>query len=232
MKGVLKCVLFAVVSACCSSWLRDTQTAKNVAFVTGSTEPSEVQVVPIVQPPTATNVKDVQVDVTFVLTRDLNTIPQVGCPCECAACRYYIDAVLVANVGQGASLLPLGDPTTDLYFPVSLPRNDSNVLYGAVGTVNCYDDEYYFEYNSANDPSFTAKYPDGIQLNGGDQISILWQFRAQATNCDNFDGNVKVQSVGIGNYFLSYGDCPTGNYEDCVAEIIENEKHQDKVRKH
>lgn len=231
MKEVVAFALLSVVFACCSSWLRDTQTAKNTAFITGSTEVNELQTIPIVQPPTATNVKDVQVDVTFVLARDLNSVSE-GCPCVCASCRYYIDVVLVANVGQGASLMPLGDPTTDLYFPVSLPRNDSNVLYGAVGTVNCYDDEYYFVYNSALDPSFASKYPDGIQLNGGDQIAILWQFRGQATNCDNFDGNVEVQGVGIGNYFLSYGDCPTGNYEDCVAEIIENEKHQEKLRKH
>lgn len=234
MKSVLLFVLLGYVSACCSSWLRDAQTAKNLAFLGGAEDENIEQEIFLVQPSSAINVKDIQVDMTFVLSRNLASISTFNeCACECTYCRYYINAVLVVNLGQGILLWNLNPPGfAQQYFAVSLPRNDSNVLYGIMDSLNCFDQKVDLVYNSANDPFFVAKYPDGIQLNAGDSIEIVWQFIPQVENCDNMDGGISISATGVTNYYLSYGECPQGSYKECVAEILENEKFQERKIKH
>lgn len=229
MKSFLSFLLLGVVSACCSSWIRDSQTAKNIGFIIGTPNQNQNTIVPIVQPPTATNIKDLQVQIDFVIERDLDFGSTQGCACECTYCRYYLDVALVVNIGQGVSLPVIDNTDTPQTFPVSLPRNDSFVLYGAVGSLSCYDQVFTFSYNSAQDSFFDIKFPDGIQLNGGDQVQVIWKMKGQVSECASLDGNVLIQATGIGNYVLSYGECPVGEYEECVEQI---ERKLSAERKH
>lgn len=208
---------------CCSTWLRDAQTAKNMEFLYSSGEAFSQNVVPIVAVGSATVVKEIQIDVKFGLQNDLSSVCQSECtpPPVCAYCRYIITGALVINHGQGASV----EPFTTLdggnqIKGVSLPRNDSDVLYGGIGMVNCYGDVYEFEWNSASDCFFDTKFAGGIQLNDGESIDFYWAWSPSYAQCQSLE-TPDLIVAGLSNYYLSYAECPVGDYAACVKETDE-----------
>lgn len=225
MKVVLSVVLIGVVSGCCSSWLGDAQTSKNGGFI--SVDSGGVNVLPIVEAPAATTVKEIQFGIEFDLLRDLSGLEPGSCTCPptvCAYCRYYINWAVVINVGQGVTLPSIGVTTTQItdLFPLSLPANDSNVLYAGVSSVQCFDDRISASYDSAVDPFFTLRYPDGITLNQGESIQLYWQSTPQSQSCVGLDGRIESEAVGWFNYVLNYAECLEFHpkyYDSCVGEL-------------
>lgn len=209
MKEIVRLILVGVVSACCSGWLRTAQTAKNLGFIEYGAMGDPIERV-VVWAPSATTVSALQIDMDIQLHRDITTIdPTCECPLkDCYACRYYFDMFLVVNTGQGVGVPVIQQPEDlfDQVFPISLPRNDSNLLYGHVGSLQCIFDKVHVSYNTATDASFTARWPDGIQLNQGDTIEFHVTSVAQGDECFPIDGVVGIDATGIANYILSYGD--------------------------
>lgn len=87
---------------------------------------------------------------------------------------------------------------------VSIPANDTSVLFAKMGMISCYTDYFYFNWNSLNDADFINQFPNGIELNGGDQIVLLYTFSPASQECQGLDGLVTPTITGLVNWVNSY----------------------------
>lgn len=153
--------------------------------------------------PSAGTILQLQADFDLALVRPETQLCECSCPCICTQCNYYIDMVLAIHYATDSIETPF-TIAPDWSGGVSIPANDTSVLFSKLGLLTCYDQQFSFDWSSINDADFATQFPDGIQLNGGDRIELLYTFSPASDACQGADGLVTPTIVGSVNWVNSY----------------------------
>lgn len=195
------------VEGCCSGWLRNSQTSKNLYFSQRDSNAVVTNRIPLFQPSSAETVAQLQIHADFVLYAEA-MVQSETCRCACSDCRYYVDAALVLKPSGQTQTIPVSNlppPTPPDYFTGSITSiaNSTNILYAMTGSLMCYDQKLTLDWNSISDPDFQSVFPSGIQFNDGESVELIWAARPSDENICSVDLPA-VETQGWINYVLAY----------------------------
>lgn len=198
----LALALASETAPCCNTWIRGSQTTKSVLFTdTASGYSSYV----LQSWPSTGTIEQIRFDMEIRLSRPLvQPCSECQCPCACASCLYYYEVALV--VVDDSETIQLPNSIVPTYIgPVTIPGNNTNVLWAESGILNCFSEKDSISWSSISDADFQIGFDGGIQMNQGSQIVLIINFMPETSlTCFQLDGNIQAAYTGILNWVNTY----------------------------